>query len=93
MARQGKRPRIKDEVFQAIIAEINKSEQPAPPGFLTRDEWGERWGLKRTATDRYLSNAVKSGILVRIILRRRLTGQVRGVPYWGLNIPTKKKRN
>jgi len=91
MARQGKRPQVKDEVFRAIISELNKSEQTPPPGFLTRDEWAERWDLKRTAASRYLSWATQRGILERIFLRRRFETQVRKVPHWGLKLPTKKK--
>jgi hypothetical protein len=91
MARQGKRPQIADEVFRAIVDELNKSEQVPPKGFLTRNEWAERWGLERTATSRYLSWATERGILEKIALRRRFFTQVRKVPHWGLKLPTKKK--
>jgi Fic family protein len=85
MARQGKRPRLKDDVFNKIVAELqNKAEKP-PAGFLTREEWSKRWGLKRTSTCRYLDDGVRSGILEVVLVRRDLGAYVRRVPHWGLN--------
>lgn len=85
---QGKLVKVTDSMLAAIIAEIHKKADKAPPGFLSLDEWEARWKCKRSCAKRYLNIGVKAGLLERIELRRLNGGFVRRAPYYG---PARKK--
>jgi Fic family protein len=86
---QGKRTKVTDATLAAIIAEIHKRAEKAPPGFFPLEHWENRWGCKRSAVKKYLNAGVTMGILERITLRHSYDGKyVRRAPYYG---PASKK--
>lgn len=91
MGKQGKRPKLTDATFRAIVAELQNQAETPPKGFRTRDEWAKKWGLGRTAATKYLDEGVKAGVLETVLVRRDLGAYVRRVPHWGL-IAGKRKR-
>jgi len=66
-----------DPMLAAIISEIHKTVETPAKGFLTKNEWGEKWRLNRSQAGRYIEKAVKSGMMLmhsyRILLRGRPT--------------------
>jgi Fic family protein len=80
--------RVKDAILDAIVSEIQKQAEKAPPGFHPIDYWETRWKCKRSCAKRYLGEGVKAGILERIELRRNTGKFVRRAPYYG---PARKK--
>lgn len=75
-----------DPVLMAVMAEINKSAVKPPKGFLTRDQWAVKWGLKAAHTASiYINKALKLGVLVRG--RYRIitgdNGRLRAVDHYG----------
>ena len=86
---QGKRTPITDSMLAAIVAELHKRADKAPPGFHPLEEWERRWKCKRSAVKKYLTAGVQMGILERIVLRHSYDGKyVRRAPYFG---PVRKK--
>jgi Fic family protein len=75
--------RVRDAILDAIVSEIQKQAEKAPPGFHPLDYWEKRWKCKRSCVKRYLSEGVKLGILERIELRRYTGKYVRRAPYYG----------
>jgi Fic family protein len=75
--------RVRDDILDAIVSEIQKQAEKAPPGFHPLDYWEKRWKCKRSCVKRYLSEGVKAGILERIELRRYTGKYVRRAPYYG----------
>ena len=75
--------RVKDAILDAIVSEIQKQAEKAPPGFHPIDYWEARWKCKRSCAKRYLGEGVKAGILERIELRRYTGKFVRRAPYYG----------
>ena len=80
--------RVRDDILDAIVSEIQKQAEKAPPGFHPIDYWEKRWKCKRSCAKRYLGEGVKAGILERIELRRYTGKYVRRAPYYG---PVRKK--
>jgi Fic family protein len=80
--------RVRDDILDAIVSEIQKQAEKAPPGFHPIDYWEKRWKCKRSCAKRYLGEGVKAGILERIELRRHTGKYVRRAPYYG---PARKK--
>ena len=75
-----------DPVLMAVMAEINKSAVKPPKGFLTRDQWAVKWGVKAAHTASiYIQKAVKLGVLVKA--RYRIitggNGRLRAVDHYG----------
>ena len=75
-----------DPILLAVMAEINKSAVKPPKGFLTRDQWAVKWGVKAAHTASiYINKAVKMGVLVKARYRI-LTGnggRLRAVDHYG----------
>ena len=80
--------RVKDDILQAIVAEIQKQAVQPPPGFHQISYWEARWKCKRSCVKRYLAEGVKAGILERIELRNHSGRYIRRVPFYG---PARKK--
>ena len=86
--------RVKDDILNAIVSEIQKKAEQPPPGFHPIDYWEKRWKCKRSCAKRYLNEGVKSGILERIELRRYSGKFIRRAPYYGkARKKTKKQRS
>jgi Fic family protein len=81
-----------DPVLLAVMAEINKSAVKPPKGYLTRDQWATKWGVKAAHTASiYIAKAIKLGVLVKARYRI-LTGndgRLRAVDHYGP--PPKRK--
>lgn len=81
-----------DPILLAVMAEINKSAVKPPKGFLTREQWAVKWGVKAAHTASiYIQKAVKMGVLVKARYRI-LTGdggRLRAVDHYGP--PAKRK--
>jgi len=75
--------RVRDDILDAIVSEIQKTAEQPPPGFHPLDYWEKRWKCKRSCVKRYLGEGVKAGILERIELRRYTGKFVRRAPYYG----------
>ncbi len=75
--------RVRDDILDAIVSEIQKQAEKAPPGFHPIDYWEKRWKCKRSCAKRYLGEGVKAGILERIELRRYTGRCSRRAPYYG----------
>jgi Fic family protein len=75
--------RVRDDILDAIVSEIQKQAEKAPPGFHPIDYWEKRWKCKRSCAKRYLGEGVKAGILERIELRRYTGKFIRRAPYYG----------
>lgn len=80
--------RVRDDILDAIVSEIQKQAEKAPPGFHPIDYWEKRWKCKRSCAKRYLNEGVKAGIMERLELRRYTGKFVRRAPYYG---PARKK--
>ena len=82
----------KDPILLAVMAEINRSAVKPPKGYLTRDQWAIKWGVKAAHTASiYIAKAVKLGVLVKARYRI-LTGdggRLRAVDHYGP--PLKRK--
>lgn len=76
----------KDDVLRAVLAEIHKSVQKPDKGFLTIQQWAERWGYKNVQAGRIILRAVKAGILERRNFRVCTKGRVRVMGHYGLAI-------
>tara|TARA_R110000868_G_scaffold369065_2_gene632300 strand:+ start:55 stop:345 length:291 start_codon:yes stop_codon:yes gene_type:complete len=79
-----------DPVLLAVMAEINKSAVKPPKGFLTRDQWAVKWGVKAAHTASiYIKKAVKLGVLVKARYRilTGTGGRLRAVDHYGPPIP------
>lgn len=75
-----------DPVLLAVMAEINKSAVKPPKGFLTRDQWAVKWGVKAAHTASiYIKKAVKLGVLVKARYRilTGTGGRLRAVDHYG----------
>ena len=80
--------RVRDDILDAIVSEIQKQAEKAPPGFHPIDYWEKRWKCKRTCAMRYLREGVKAGILERVELRSLSGRYIRLAPFYG---PARKK--
>jgi Fic family protein len=81
-----------DPILLAVMAEINKSAVKPPKGFLTRDQWAAKWGVKAAHTASiYINKAVKLGVLVKARYRilTGTGGRLRAVDHYG---PPETKR-
>ena len=92
---QGKRKPVTDDTLAAIISELHKRADKAPPGFYSLEEWERRWKCKRSAVKKYLTAGVEMGLLERITLRHSYEGKyVRQAPYFGpVRKQAKKQRS
>jgi Fic family protein len=80
----------KDPILLAVMAEINKSAVKPPKGFLTRDQWATKWGVKAAHTASvYINKAVKLGVLVKARYRilTGTGGRLRAVDHYGPPTP------
>jgi Fic family protein len=84
--------RVRDDILDAIVSEIQKQAEKAPPGFHPIDYWEKRWKCKRSCAKRYLGEGVKAGILERIELRRYTGKFIRRAPYYGPKRKGSKKQ-
>jgi len=84
--------RVRDDILDAIVSEIQKQAEKAPPGFHPIDYWEKRWKCKRSCAKRYLGEGVKAGILERIELRRYTGKFIRRAPYYGPKRKASKKQ-
>ena len=75
--------RKSDPVLSAVIAEINKSAVKPDPGFLKRDDWAKRWNMTTSQAAIYLSEALKSGILITRRFRVITNGRLRALDHFG----------
>jgi hypothetical protein len=67
-----------DPILAAVMADIHRTAQKPPAGYLTREQWAGKWRLKSTSqANEYLTRAVKIGILVekrfRVVSKGRMT--------------------
>ena len=65
-------------ILAAVLSEIHKTAEKPAKGFLTRQQWMNKWGFKCQAhTGNYIDKAVKMGLLVmrryRVATKGRLT--------------------
>jgi hypothetical protein len=75
-----------DPVLLAVMAEINRSAQKPPKGFMTCEGWAKKWKLKAPHTARiYIQHAVKIGALVKARYRILIgdAGRLRTVDHYG----------
>jgi len=82
----------KDPILLAVMAEINRSAVKPPKGYLTRDQWAIKWGVKAAHTASiYIAKAVKLGVLVKARYRilTGTGGRLRAVDHYGP--PPKRK--
>jgi Fic family protein len=82
----------KDPILLAVMAEINRSAVKPPKGYLTRDQWAIKWGVKAAHTASiYINKAVKLGVLVKARYRvlTGTGGRLRAVDHYGP--PPKRK--
>jgi Fic family protein len=82
----------KDPILLAVMAEINRSAVKPPKGFLTRDQWAVKWGVKAAHTASiYINKAVKLGVLTkeRYRILTGTGGRLRAVDHYGP--PPKRK--
>ena len=84
--------RVRDDILDAIVSDIQKQAEKAPPGFHPIDYWEKRWKCKRSCAKRYLGEGVKAGILERIELRRYTGKFIRRAPYYGPKRKGSKKQ-
>lgn len=83
----------RDPILLAVMAEINKSAVKPPKGFLTRDQWAVKWGVKGAHTASvYINKAMKIGVLVKTRYRilTGTNGRLRTVDHYGP--PTRKNK-
>ena len=56
----------KDPILLAVMAEINRSAVKPPKGYLTREQWAVKWGVKSAHTASiYINKAIKLNVLVK----------------------------
>jgi hypothetical protein len=53
------------DLLALIVKERSKDVDAVPPGFLTTDQWAEKWGIERTRSADLLAYAVKQGLAER----------------------------
>lgn len=94
VAKEMKIYKSKDPVLKAVLAEIHKSVQKPDAGFLTIEQWAERWGYAHVQTSRLIQVAIKSNILERRNYRISTHNRVRMMAHYGLKSKslTKTKR-
>lgn len=57
------------DLLALIVKERAKEVDVAPPGFLTTDQWAEKWGIERTRSADLLAYALKQGLVERQTFR------------------------
>jgi hypothetical protein len=59
-----KLPKIKDKTLLAIVmSEINKTHQKIPAGFLSAEQWADRWGFTHSHAYLVLRKGINSGVI------------------------------
>jgi len=72
-----------DPTYSAIMAEFHKTAQPIEPGFLTIQQWAEKWNKSISTTLLYLKKGTASGILERKVFRiKKSDNRVLPVPLY-----------
>lgn len=74
-----------DSIIKAVMADIHKTSQKPPKGYMTRDQWAAKWGFRCShQASLYIGRALKIGVLVeksyRIVTK---TGRMRIVKHYG----------
>jgi hypothetical protein len=83
-----------DPILMAVMAQINKSAVKPPKGFLTRDQWAIKWGVKAAHTASiYIEKAMKMGVMVKAPYRilTGTNGRLRAVVHYGPAPSLKRK--
>lgn len=53
------------DLLALIVKERSKDVDAVPPGFLSTDQWAEKWGIERTRAADLLAYALKQGLVER----------------------------
>ena len=72
-----------DPILAAVLAEIHKSAETPPKGFMKAEDWATRWKLAEVQARAYLAKAVASGLLVERIYRVITHGRLRKMSHYG----------
>jgi len=78
-------------ILKALVDSVCYREQQVPPGFLTTREWCERLGMYRGNVGKVLNAGIDAGTVEKIVLRRKLSGAIRQIPYFRVKMGQKKK--
>ena len=72
-----------DPMLAAIISEIHKTAEKPAKGFMTKNEWADKWGIHRSQASRYVQRALKTGMMVMQSYRVMLKGRITKVKHFG----------
>ena len=75
---------VSDISLEALLGEMY-AEEPLPPNYHTRREWGEIWGLGLSQTKNHINSFIKNDVMeMRWKRQSDVAGRTHRVPVYGI---------
>lgn len=84
MENTGMNDNEENALLKALVDAVCYREQPIPKGFRTTQEWVEKTGFHRGKVGQILNEGIKAGSVEKLVLRRKVSGVMRYVPFYKL---------